>query len=487
MKIKNISKAIMAIVMTLLLIQPSDLKAEAMNANDLVNHWTFGRDISGEVFDELGEEWILDEDSTLDVNLHLDILGKDYASYTFGPLTCSDPSVVSLDNTKYYNNEQDTLIAASGVLNKDGDVYYYMDVEKDGIKQTLKSDIVKYRKKKAEITAFTLNDQNQFVKADTLKTGVTYYVSATIGGIPIHETNGRFYIIETNNHAQDRYFAIDTMSNYTKGDPYAIEFPYNRLTRGGGEIISDYDLILKSDVPKDIAVSLSIYPGLGGTGKLMQKCSTTLSIKEDNPQPLEPSNPDQTDNSEQTEKPIQQTVKDNDTNILISGALMQGTVLMAQQINENDIVKKSMVRYEKYEAFDLSLMKDDVHIQPNGKIKVFIPIPETFDHKSIKIYYVDAKGMKTVIPHEIIENFAVFETDHFSTYVIAEEPVVQDTIETTKKSDAEKASTNKSEKKVQNTVNTGDNTNMLLYGGLMVSAIGALTILKVRSKKSDFK
>ena len=56
----------------------------------------------------------------------------------------------------------------------------------------------------------------------------------------------------------------------------------------------------------------------------------------------------------------------------------------------------------------------------DGKFEVRIPIPENFDKESLAVYYVDDKDKK--IEHEVTvkENYAVFTTNHFSIYTLAE-------------------------------------------------------------------
>lgn len=457
MKMKRIRVITIAIMMAFLLIQPHVLKAQ--NEKNLVNTWSFGGDIWGDEIERRKENWVINDQNSIDINLSLDIPEEEYADYTFGSFKCSDSSIIELNKTIYFSNNLDTLIAASGVMKKEGTVYFTIDITKDGVTQTLKSDPVIYRKMQAEITAFTLDDQKQFVKADELKTGETYYISAMIGDIPIHETYGRNYFIETNDHASDKYYTVE----------------------------SDKYLILSSATPKDVTVNFSLYPGLGGTGQLLQKTSKVLSFKDNNPQVEEPSKPQDSNQEKPSvpEKPIQQTIKDIKSSILISGNLVEGSQLMVQNINDNEIIAKAMNEMNKYEAFDLTLVKDNAIIQPNGKVKVSVPIPEGFVRENVTIYYVNDAGDKTELPHTIVDNYAVFETDHFSMYVIAEKAEVKKSQQPKKDTEINTTDNNTNEANSQNTVNTGDNTNMLLYGILLVSAMGILTILKIKKRRES--
>ena len=80
---------------------------------------------------------------------------------------------------------------------------------------------------------------------------------------------------------------------------------------------------------------------------------------------------------------------------------------------------------KNYKAYDIDLhsagKEGFVTKLSNGKFQVTIPVPETLKNKSIAIYHVDSNG-KTTEHKAIVKNgIATFETDHFSTYAIAEQ------------------------------------------------------------------
>ncbi len=77
----------------------------------------------------------------------------------------------------------------------------------------------------------------------------------------------------------------------------------------------------------------------------------------------------------------------------------------------------------KFYAYDITLKSNGVKIQPNGKVKISIPIPEGMETSNLVVYRVeDNKLIKYEVTVEEIESvkYATFETDHFSTYVLAE-------------------------------------------------------------------
>ena len=73
--------------------------------------------------------------------------------------------------------------------------------------------------------------------------------------------------------------------------------------------------------------------------------------------------------------------------------------------------------------FDIKLESNGVKIQPNGKVKISIPVPDNFDKSNLVVYRVADNGDKTEYAVTINGDVATFETDHFSTYVLAEKEV----------------------------------------------------------------
>lgn len=70
-------------------------------------------------------------------------------------------------------------------------------------------------------------------------------------------------------------------------------------------------------------------------------------------------------------------------------------------------------------AYDISLMKNNVNIQPNGKFKLSLPIPTEYDTSKLILYsIIDNSEIEYEISKE--DGFAIFETDNLSTYVLAE-------------------------------------------------------------------
>lgn len=134
---------------------------------------------------------------------------------------------------------------------------------------------------------------------------------------------------------------------------------------------------------------------------------------------------EQTSSPSVNEQPV--TIADEATGIKINAdnsVVPEGTTMIANAITEGeqlDKVKEALKDVSnRFSAFDLSLEKDNVKIQPTGKVTVSIPIPSGYDQSRLAIYYIADDGTKTELPSTIQENNISFETDHFSTYVVAE-------------------------------------------------------------------
>ena len=108
--------------------------------------------------------------------------------------------------------------------------------------------------------------------------------------------------------------------------------------------------------------------------------------------------------------------------------LPASTQLMAEKIEDETIyteITGILPNATDIVIYKITLESSGVRIQPNGKVKIDIPIPETFDNSSVTVYRIEEDGTTKEYEIEIIEtngiSYASFETEHFSTYVLAEE------------------------------------------------------------------
>ena len=127
------------------------------------------------------------------------------------------------------------------------------------------------------------------------------------------------------------------------------------------------------------------------------------------------------------EQPIQSPVTDTDTDTNIqleanTDVVPSDTVLEIKPIEKNNVtVLEDTVN--NFVAYDITLKSNGVEVQPNGKVKIKIPVPAEFDTSKLVVYRIDGNNkIKYDVTVETIDGkkYAVFETDHFSTYVLAE-------------------------------------------------------------------
>ena len=123
---------------------------------------------------------------------------------------------------------------------------------------------------------------------------------------------------------------------------------------------------------------------------------------------------------------------------------------------------------------DISILRgtEFVHQFPGG-VEVTLDIPAGYEEANVKVFRMEEDGSATDMQAVCKNGKAVFVTNHFSTYVIAEQAktaqeapkVVNENISTAQ-TEAAKAENAKTE-----TVKTGDTANAGLYVMLMQSCL----------------
>ena len=74
-----------------------------------------------------------------------------------------------------------------------------------------------------------------------------------------------------------------------------------------------------------------------------------------------------------------------------------------------------------FALYDITLYgSDDATVQPNGTVKVSIPVPEGTNEDLIALYRINEDGTKTLIECTVEEGYVVFYTNHFSLYAVVE-------------------------------------------------------------------
>lgn len=129
--------------------------------------------------------------------------------------------------------------------------------------------------------------------------------------------------------------------------------------------------------------------------------------------------------------------KDEQTNITLvsdTNVVPNNVVLEVKKIEENESIYigiKNLLSddIDKIAVYDINLLSNGVKIQPNGNVKIYIPIPEGFDSSKLVVYRVGNDGSKTFYNSYVENDMIVIETDHFSNYVVGEKLSSKDNIQ----------------------------------------------------------
>ena len=103
------------------------------------------------------------------------------------------------------------------------------------------------------------------------------------------------------------------------------------------------------------------------------------------------------------------------------------TTITVEEVEDNTLEDK--IGTSNYKSYDITLYSDakgkKIEKLENGKFKVSIPVPEELKGKDIVVYYVSEDGTKEEHAVTVTDDgFAVFETNHFSVYTLAEKPSI---------------------------------------------------------------
>ena len=119
------------------------------------------------------------------------------------------------------------------------------------------------------------------------------------------------------------------------------------------------------------------------------------------------------------------TVKDEKTGveIIYKDEFENGVDLEVSQVFDGKSFQLISANYGdvKSAVFDISTYKDGVKVQPNGKIKVRIPLPQGFGSGNVFVCYVDSEnGEVQKIKASVNGGYVEFEAEHFSEYAVVE-------------------------------------------------------------------
>lgn len=172
---------------------------------------------------------------------------------------------------------------------------------------------------------------------------------------------------------------------------------------------------------------------------------------------------------------------DEETNIKLesnTSVIPNDTVLEVKPITDGIIlstVKESLNGIStEFKIYDITLKSNGTEIQPNGKVKISIPIPSDYNKDRLEVYRIADNGEKIRYEITIEGDYATFETDHFSTYVLAEREEQQG--QTTNNEQTS------NEHKLDETPKTGSVTVIGIIIAIAVISLAGIVIIKKNNK-----
>lgn len=190
--------------------------------------------------------------------------------------------------------------------------------------------------------------------------------------------------------------------------------------------------------------------------------------------------------------------KSNDiiTNVSVSTdkKIPLDTLIKVSELTSGDEYNKiiSALNVTNSEMFDISLYSNaqdkPITKLDNGKFEVRIPIPDKLNGKTLTVYYVANDG--TIEEHKVTikDGYAVFETDHFSIYTLAEKTSSSASSSEVTISEGNASTTSTSESTNISTKNpkTGDNIGTYIIT-LLLSLMGFSLVIISNKKKGYTK
>jgi len=205
---------------------------------------------------------------------------------------------------------------------------------------------------------------------------------------------------------------------------------------------------------------------------------------------------------EQPEDPKDTVLVDKDNNITVEakpGVIDENTILKVESIKDFNTLTPaankvlSSIR-GKVNAFDISLLKSNVTVQPNGEITITILIPKDMDPTKVLLYHIADDGTMTT-PDTVtyFNGYLKFTTDHLSVYALVEysNPIDNNPDTDPKPVDPEKpvvptpekpSTTDKKRDILANTAAEDTSSNM--YVVFMMLCTGAYLGLKAKRKEA---
>jgi hypothetical protein len=165
-------------------------------------------------------------------------------------------------------------------------------------------------------------------------------------------------------------------------------------------------------------------------------------------------------------------IKTDSTNASITAKF----VISAENVKKAAETTSEIKNKELVALYDVSLFKDNVKVQPDGKVKVKIKVPEDLKARTgLDIVHIADDG--TVTPmHAVVEGeYLVFITTHFSEYAIVAQSVDKTTTAAT-------ANTTTNKNTIPKTGSAVDFNTLMILG--IISTLTGLVVVRRQKRKA---
>lgn len=180
------------------------------------------------------------------------------------------------------------------------------------------------------------------------------------------------------------------------------------------------------------------------------------------------------------------TLIDEDTKIKIEttvDSIPEDTELVVKQVMDEKELKniKKMLEEKivKFKGYNISLIRNNVEIQPNGNVKVSLPVSDLNSDKNLVVCGIDGEKIQEYSV-EINDGFAIFITNNFMTYVLGERKE-ENNVEQKEENNIENTE-EKIEHKLDNTPKTGNN-EIIVTMSLILTVLSTSGIIIIKRMK----
>ena len=118
--------------------------------------------------------------------------------------------------------------------------------------------------------------------------------------------------------------------------------------------------------------------------------------------------------------PAYTTTSDNTTDVSVEGVQPGAQV----EVVETDGTEAGFVVGENQEVivgYEITLKQNGETVQPMSKVTVKLPVPSGYNENTLSVYYVAEGKEPENMNAELVEGYLVFETTHFSKYIVVGE------------------------------------------------------------------